>query len=86
MKAGTIIRLPDGREGTVVYNSLCGVGIKWGRHRLTADDLDAIMNGDGNTVKSGAPVGYLWNPDALLRNPWPGADMPCVGEDYEVVS
>jgi len=30
MKLGTVVRLPDGREGTVVFNSLIGVGIKWG--------------------------------------------------------
>jgi hypothetical protein len=30
MKAGTHVRLPDGREGTVVYNGLDGVLIAWG--------------------------------------------------------
>ena len=38
MKLGTQIRLPDGREGTVVYNSLIGVGIKWGLHDPDPED------------------------------------------------
>lgn len=39
MTCGTIVRLPDGREGTVVYHQLDGYGIIWGRHVVTEDDL-----------------------------------------------
>ena len=35
MKVGTIIELLDGKRGTVVYNGLDGVGIKWGEHNIT---------------------------------------------------
>ena len=38
-KVGTIVRVPDGRIGTVVYNGLDGIGIKWGEHDVTIDDI-----------------------------------------------
>lgn len=37
MKPGTIVKLPDGREATVVYHSLCGYGIVWGRQPVDED-------------------------------------------------
>jgi len=78
MKAGTIIRLPDGREGTVVYNGLDGVGIKWGRHVISIEDV-----GGGSWYE--APRDYEWFPDAMLREPYPSAEIPCVGEEFEIV-
>jgi len=83
MKAGTIIKLQDGRVGTVVYNSLDGVGIKWGRHKITMADIQghgSLFNDDK------APDDYEYYPDAMLRNPYPSADLPCVGEDYSIES
>ncbi|MFA6064006.1 MAG: hypothetical protein WC736_15565 [Gallionella sp.] len=80
MKAGTVVRLSDGRYGTVVYNGLDGVGIKWGRHQVTLDDL----LGSGGMLDEKVPNDYPWKADAMLRNPYPGAEMPCVGEDYEI--
>jgi len=68
-KLGTIVRLPDGREGTVVFNGLMGVGVKWGRHDPPESDFDDT---DGNTCQSGAdglPHDWPWEPDALLRDP-----------------
>ena len=88
MKLGTIVRLPDGREGTVVYRSLIGEGIKWGRHNPDPEDFEGT---DGNTVSDGAPDDWEWNPDALLREPWKGCERTgftaeqCVGADYEAV-
>jgi hypothetical protein len=40
MKLGTHIRFKDGREGTVVYNSLVGVGVKWGIHYPDPKDFE----------------------------------------------
>ena len=82
MKAGTIVRLPDGREGTAVYSSIDGVGIKWGRHSV------AGLRGDGNMTlgEEHAPEGYELFPDAMLRDPYPSAALPCVGVIYEVVA
>ncbi len=88
MKAGTIVRLPDGREGTVVYHGLDGYGIRWGR---TAINYEAIMQGDGNTMAfiggnaKAAPQEFQDFPEAMLREPYPSADLPCVGEEFEIV-
>jgi hypothetical protein len=46
MKPGTLIRLPDGREGRVVYHHLDGYGIRWGRAPVDPGDLpepDAML-------------------------------------------
>lgn len=88
MKPGTQIQLPDGRYGTVVYNSLIGAGIKFGLHDLPPGALDGT---DGNTVTTGAPDGFEWEPDALLRDPWDGCERygfrpsECVGTDFTVI-
>lgn len=74
MKPGTLIQLPDGREGTVVYHGLDGYGIKWGRHVVPVDELKRCEAGDE------------WAPDAMLRDPYPHAiknGIECVGEEYE---
>ena len=80
MKAGTIIKMEDGRIGTIVYNGLDGEGVKWGRH-----DVSGLV-GCGNLLPCDVPVGYELYPDAMLRNPYPGADLPCVGREYDVIS
>lgn len=84
MKLGTQIRFRDGREGTVVYNSLVGVGIKWGIHDPDPADFEGT---DGNTTQNGAPADFKWEPDALLREPELGEllGMECVGIDYEIL-
>jgi hypothetical protein len=87
MKIGTQIRLPDGREGTVVYNSLIGVGIKWGLHDPNPKDFEGTT---GNTVDEKEPEDWLWAPEALLRKPWGGceecgfSEEQCVGDNYVV--
>ena len=61
MKAGTWVKLPDGRIGTAVYNGLDGTGIKWGKHNITEDQLSSWI---------GEPEeDYEWEPDAMLREP-----------------
>jgi hypothetical protein len=79
MKAGTIVRLADGREGTVVYNGLDGVGIKFGRHAITLTDVE------GNGLFGQAPTDYPYYPNAMLRETYPSADLPCVGTNFEVI-
>lgn len=81
MKAGTHVKLADGREGTVVYNGLDGVGIKWGIHDITLEDIF----GNGGLFNEDAPEGYDWTPDAMLREPYKYADIECVGDDFEVI-
>lgn len=80
MKPGTIVVLPDGREGTVVYHGLDGYGIQWGR---VAVDLDEIMS--GNALFDDAPSDWRWNPDAMLRQPYRGATIECVGGEYDQI-
>ena len=78
MKPGTYIRLPDGREGTVVYHGLDGYGIKWGRMRVDADTILRTQPLFGR-----APEEWPWFPEAMLRDPYPGSTVACVGEEYE---
>ena len=88
MKLGTHIRLPDGREGTAVYNSLIGVGIKWGIHNPDPADFEGTT---GNTLHEEPPPNWGWEPDALLRDPWSGCEAhgfapeACVGDEFEVI-
>lgn len=81
--------MADGREATVVYNSLIGVGVKWGLHNPDPADFEGT---DGNTRQSGSPPpGWEWKPEAILREPWKGCEdcgfksEDCVGEDYEII-
>ena len=84
MKTGTIIKLPDERVCTVVYNSLDGVGIKWGLHKITREDI--VGNGNLTHGAEIAPASYDYFPDAMLRKPYPSADLECVGDEYEIIS
>lgn len=73
MKPGTFVRLPDGREGTVVYHHLDGYGICWGRIQVDAEALNRFEGGDELA------------PEAMLRDPYKTASLPCVGDEYEIV-
>lgn len=89
MKPGTLIRLPDGREGTVVYHGLDGYGIRWEHTNI---DAQQIKRGDGNTMQflggnsAEAPEDYKYFPEAMLRNSYPGATMECVGETFKIIA
>jgi hypothetical protein len=80
MKPGTFIRLPDGREGTVVYHGLEGYGIIWGRQIV---DVEAILL--TTPLFTNAPTNGCPEPEALLRKPYRDAYLECVGEEYEVI-
>ena len=83
MKAGTIIELPDGRTGTVVYNSLDGVGIKWGKHNVTIKNIQGCGNLFNNEKVADD---YDLYPDAMLRESYPGADLECVGGEFKIIN
>lgn len=88
MKPGTIVRLPDGREGTVVFHGLTGYGIVWGRRALTQRELDAIIGSVSLEIgveKRHDDLSNALLPEAMLRDPYPGAKLPCAGSDYETV-
>jgi hypothetical protein len=82
-RLGTQVRLPDGRAATVVYNSLVGVGVKFGLHDPPPE---AFAGTDGNTFQDGRTEGFEWEPEALLRAPEMAErlGMPCVCDDSEV--
>ncbi len=87
MKPGTIIRLPDGREGTVVYHGLDGYGVRFGRIEVNVDAILSNSNGCVLVGVEGAepPEDWPWFPEAMLRDAYPGVVLPCVGEEYEVL-
>jgi hypothetical protein len=43
------------------------------------------VQGHGGLFRETMPDGYAWFPDAMLRELYPGADLPCVGEEFEIV-
>ena len=81
---GTQVVLEDGCEGTVVYNGLDGVGIKWGLHDPDPHEFAGTFGGvvDGRPL----PDDWEWKPDAMLRDPYEYADLDLeyVGEEYEL--
>ena len=80
-RVGTIIELPDGRRGTTVFNGLSGIGIKWDEH----DIPDGAIGGRGDLFDEEVPADYEWMPDAMLREPYENADLPCVGEEFKII-
>ena len=86
MKLGTQIKLDDGRVGTCVYNGLDGAGIKWGLHDPDSTDFEGTVGGLEAIGVRGItpPADWPWEPEAMLRDPYLGAALPCVGSDFEV--
>jgi hypothetical protein len=75
-----VIRLPDGREGTICWNHLDGNGGVWGRHHF-----DMPEGGFGDELP--APEFMLREKEvegSLRRGPH-RADVECVGKEYEVL-
>ena len=90
MEIGTQIKMTgddDGREATVIYNSLIGVGVKWGLHDPQLSDFEGT---NGDTVDNPMPDNFEWEPEALLREPWTTCEShgftaeQCAGENYEI--
>jgi len=88
MKLGTYIKMADGQIGTVVYNGLDGIGVKWGVYYPDPADFEGTS---GNLFNSETPEDWPWYPDAILRDPWAYCEQAgwkkeqCVGNDYEVM-
>ena len=43
LEQGTVVKLPDGRIGTAVYNGLDGYGIAWGVHAKPYPEAEAML-------------------------------------------
>lgn len=87
MKAGTLIKLADGRMGRVTYNGLDGVGIVFGTDPV---DVETIMRGSGGIIRGEESDEELqkWAPQAMLRKPYRSAvaaGLECVGDDWEAI-
>jgi len=67
-RLGTQVRLPDGRDATVVYNGLEGVGVKLGLHDPPETDFEGTSG--GCLANPPLPINWPWRPDLLLRCPW----------------
>lgn len=83
----TLIRLPDGRQGRVVYKGLDGTGIRFGQHLA---DIEAISSSPGNAlaclgIEREPPEDFTDYAEALLREPYSTASLECVGTKYEVI-
>lgn len=80
MKLNTIIKLPDGRIGTICWNNLDGSGGVWGRCLFAMP-----KGGFGGDL----PVpDFMLRPKSLeriLKKAGHKSDIECVGEDYEVI-
>lgn len=81
MELNDIIKLPDGRIGTLVYHNLDGDGGVWGKHTFQMPD-----GGFGDELPA---------PDFMLREKsiekslqkWGHKpDMECVGEECELIT
>lgn len=73
MKLNTIIKIPDGRIGTICYNNLDGRGGVWGKH-----EFQMPLNGFGDELPE---------PEFMLRKPELKElfGVECVGEEYEII-
>lgn len=88
-RIGTQIRLPDGREATVVFNGLSGVGIRWGLLSPRLSDFEGT-SGDCFSPAEGSPASrpyWPWRMAAMLRDPDMAESLgvECVGEEYEII-
>lgn len=84
LRFGTIVKLPDGRLGTVVYKGYDGYGIAWGEIEVTADMFEQAEKVLGYKMPP-VPRGQLTIPgaEAMLRDSHP--DLPAVGQKVHVI-
>jgi hypothetical protein len=75
MKLNTIIKLPDGRIGTICYNYLDGIGGVWGEQTF-----EMPPNGFGDL-----PEPEFMLRDKSLQGRVGGPASECVGKDYELI-
>ena len=88
MDLGTQLKTPDGREWTVVYNGLDGVGVVEGLHDPDPRDFEGSS---GNLVAWEPPDDFQYIAQAILREPWCGCEKygwkkeMCIGKKYEIL-
>lgn len=82
MKLNTVIRLADGREGTICYHYLDGDGGVWGRHVFEMPE-----SGFGDNLPAPNFMLRDKNLERRLREWGHRSDVECVGEKgFDIVS
>ena len=89
MKAGTFVKLPDGRVGTICYRNLDGEGGIWGYH----PELKELAN-EGFDDRFPCPQFMLrekitkdgYNLEKSLQCNNPTEKLECVGEEFGVIA
>ncbi len=89
MKLGTIIKLPDGRIGTICWLNLYGCGGVFGECDFSHVDLDEC-GGFSDDIPLPEFMLREKKVEALLRScGWKSSchryDLECVGEEYEII-
>jgi|GEM_PF-1774365 hypothetical protein len=81
------IRLPDGRVGTICYNGLDGLGIKFGLHDIPLEDLEGTSGGCFNDRLPLNHPSRKWESEAMLRDVkiQKYFSIPCVGEEFKII-
>ena len=82
MRMNTIIRLPDGREGTITWRHLDGEGGIWGRHHFDCDEgFNDVLPPPQFMLREKSIENLLRGNGIDSHRP----DLECVGTDYEIV-
>ena len=77
MKLNTIIRLPDGREGTICYHNLDGYGGVWDRQEFQEP---------ASSFSDDLPEPEFMLRDKGLQGRVGGPESECVGEECQIVA
>lgn len=88
MKLGTQILTEGGREATVTFNGLCGVGIIYGLHNFTEEEIEAFRKTTADLFTQELdPILDDYEPIALIRDKKDGIieGMKCVGSEYKIL-
>lgn len=76
MKLNTVIKLPDGRVGTICYNNLDGVGGMFGLHTFEVPD---------ESFSDKLPEPEFMLREKEMQGRVGGKDSECVGTEYQIV-
>jgi hypothetical protein len=87
MKAGTYIKLPDGRIGTICWNNIDGQGGIWGFHpelkELADIGFDDRFPCPEFMLRLKIQNGYDLEKALQSNNPVKGIE--CIGEEFEII-